>query len=273
MMAVSLDPFQQYLKIERGVSVATITHYCQDIRLLLDHQDWARWTPDILARYLADRGYTISTRRRKWQAVRAYQRFLGESQWPAILPKAPRRLPRVMSQETARNFALTPAYTGNSAFYKTRNQLIITLLYGCGLRVSELCGLLRKSVCLDQTSITVTGKGNRTRVIPLNPWVIRALQAHQPPETASHVITTASGKPLSRQCVYQLVKLHAATQNSPASPHAIRHAFATHLVENGASLSAVQALLGHQSLDTTQLYTYVDTQRIQADYLAAWHAG
>jgi integrase/recombinase XerC len=157
-----------------------------------------------------------------------------------------------------------------------RDAAILALLYGAGLRVSEALGLKRRDIAAGQDSLTVTGKGNKTRMVPLLPQVAALIESYAalcpfalPPDGALFVGTR--GGPLSPRIVQLTMARLRGALGLPdsATPHALRHSFATHLLARGGDLRAIQELLGHASLSTTQIYTAVDTERLLDVYRSA----
>lgn len=211
-----------------------------------------------------------------------------------VLPKRSERLPDVISRKEAFELLDAPFaqgkeprpqprkdgvldYRGVACFY--RDKAILELLYGCGLRVSELCGLDLRDVCLDEDMLRVIGKGSKERLVPilgtakdaltnyLNAWraTLAARGSHGPA-----VFLSVRGSRITRQAVHALVERYGRYVGIKGlHPHSLRHSFATHLLEGGADLRLVQELLGHASVVTTQLYTHVDRTHIRMVYLEA----
>ena len=189
-------------------------------------------------------------------------------------PKLGRYLPEVLSVEEVT--AILESVSG-SDWRALRDRAILEILYGCGLRVSEACGLLISHVYLQQGFVRVVGKGNKERLVPLGEMAADAFRAYlearpQAAEPAFDDIAflNKNGRPLSRVAIFNLVKQQAilAGVNKEISPHTFRHSFATHLIENGADLRVVQEMLGHESILTTEIYTHIDTATWQAEILS-----
>ena len=229
---------------------------------------------------LFDQDLNVTSIRRKLAAVRALSRFLLEE---GILtqnyarrlrtPKAKQRLPDVMSAEKTNS--LIDAVERGEPIEKAsreRDLAFLELLYGCGIRVSELAGIDVDAIDLRTGWLRVRGKGNKEREVPVPERAIRAVERYleirkpQPDETA--LFLNSRGKRLSDRQVRRLVKLYAtfATGDSTIHPHSFRHAYATHLLADGADLRAIQELLGHARLSTTQKYTQVTLKDLQAVY-------
>ena len=232
----------------------------------------------LLRRYVAH----LSTRRyakrsiaRKVSALRRYFRWAARTGRIEVDPSsnlsAPRgegRLPRVLRQEELSVLLDAPggaALAGDPAF-RARDDAVLELLYGSGLRVGELCSLDPGDLDLDRARATVWGKGGKQRVLPLSEPAAVALQAwlaHRPDQAALFV--NRRGHRLTPRDVRRLLDRRAS---SPTHPHALRHTFATHLLDGGADLRAVQELLGHADLSTTQRYTHVSRERLRSVYEA-----
>jgi len=188
-------------------------------------------------------------------------------------PKLGRYLPEVLSVEEVER--ILDSVTG-SDWRALRDRAILEILYGCGLRVSEACGLLISHVYLTEGFVRVVGKGNKERLVPLGEMAADAFRAYldarpQAAEPAFDDIAflNKNGRPLSRVAIFNLVKDQAlvAGVNKEISPHTFRHSFATHLIERGADLRVVQEMLGHESILTTEIYTHIDTATWQAEIL------
>ena len=189
-------------------------------------------------------------------------------------PKLGRYLPEVLSVEEV---AAILDSVGNATWMDLRDRAILEILYGCGLRVSEACGLLISHVYLQEGFVRVVGKGDKERLVPLGEVAADAFKAYldvrpQAAEPAFDDVAflNKNGRPLSRVAIFNLVKKQAllAGVRKEISPHTFRHSFATHLIENGADLRVVQEMLGHESILTTEIYTHIDTATWQAAILA-----
>lgn len=198
---------------------------------------------------------------------------------PAALlekPKAGRHLPQVLSVEEIDSMiaGIDPA-SGRTV----RDRAIIEMLYGCGLRVSELTTLGLSDLYMDERYVVVTGKGSKQRMVPMSGYTVEVLHEYIygersrldiKPEAASIVFLNRRGRGMTRVRVFQIIKdlCAAAGINKPISPHTLRHSFATHLLEGGANLRAIQQMLGHDSISTTEIYLHMDTSRLREEILA-----
>ncbi|MBQ2108162.1 MAG: tyrosine-type recombinase/integrase, partial [Bacteroidales bacterium] len=184
-------------------------------------------------------------------------------------PKLGRYLPQVLSVDEVT--AILDAVPLSKAS-DIRDKAILEVLYGCGLRVSEVCGLRISHIYADKSFIRVIGKGDKERLVPIGDMALGAISAWlevrpepSSPEAADLLFLNMRGGPLSRVAVFNMVKQRAmlAGVRKDISPHTFRHSFATHLVENGADLRIVQEMLGHESILTTEIYTHIDSQTWQ----------
>ncbi len=229
---------------------------------------------------LYDRGLETVSVRRKLAAVRAmYKFFLGEGLLQSNLaarlrtPKVKQRLPEVMTEEKTNR--LIDAVENGGKFEKPsreRDLAFLELLYGCGIRVSELVGINTEDLDLEQGWLLVRGKGNKEREMPVGERALTAVRRYLPQRTPvageRALFLNSAGRRLSDRQVRRLVKMYAlaVTGDSTVHPHSFRHAYATHLLTDGADLRAIQELLGHARLSTTQKYTQVSLKDLQAVY-------
>lgn len=298
-----IERYLRYLRIERNASPHTIRNYASDLRQFRDYL--VRQTTNGIPRsrdggkiqkvdQLAVRGFIAqlyerekkkASIARKLSAVRAFFRFLAAehviAQSPAAAvstPKLEKRLPRILSEEEMNHFLDQLSQTakgGETAV--VRDRAILELLYASGLRVSELVGLDLRSLNFDDGMVLVRGKGRKERIVPFGSKAKEALGAYLPVrekvlaenKTGSPAMfLNAKGGRLTTRSVDRLVKKHirALGLNVKASPHSLRHAFASHLLDEGADLRAIQEMLGHESLATTQKYTQVSIKHLMDVY-------
>ncbi|HEX3954923.1 MAG TPA: tyrosine recombinase XerC [Stellaceae bacterium] len=280
---------------ERRASAHTIAAYGRDLAGFLDFltahcgevpslAGFASLRPADFRAYLAERANRVerSSIARGLSVVRGFIRFLerrGLAASPALLalraPKLPHSVPKPLSIVDAAELIGAPEALVASAWQAKRDIAVLTLLYGCGLRISEALGLTRTEAPLGE-QITITGKGRKQRLLPVLPAVRQAIADYL--DACPYVVPAdgplfvgARGGPLSPRLVQrQMVMLrNALGLPETATPHALRHSFATHLLGAGGDLRAIQELLGHASLSTTQRYTSVETARLLAVYDAA----
>jgi integrase/recombinase XerD len=287
--AFRLEQFQDYLTYERGLSPRTVSAYGRDLGRWLGFtvglgvQDPSRVTPQQLREWvfsLKDAGLAATSIRRAQSALRTYYGFLLAEGAVEVdptdrleSPRATRKLPDFLSlEETTR---LLEAPDDSKPLY-WRDRAILELLYATGVRVSELVELPLSALDLDEGFATIFGKGSKERLVPVGQPALRALGRYLRDVRPSLdrgrgkglVFLNARGRPLRREAVWTIVKDAArrAGITKKVSPHTLRHTFATHLVEGGADLAAVQELLGHADISTTQIYTHLDR-----DYLREVH--
>ena len=290
--------YRYYLRMERKLSPNTVAAYGRDVEEFLAAADVAPRavrTEDI-ERYLAARSSAHApgseaqpaalskrSQARLLSALRSFFDWLileGERKDNPCdridAPKLGRYLPEVLSVEEV-TAILESVNTATGDWRALRDRAILEILYGCGLRVSEACGLLISHVYLQEGFVRVVGKGNKERLVPLGEMAAdafaRYLEARpQAAEPAFDDVAflNKNGRPLSRVAIFNLVKQQAlvAGVNKEISPHTFRHSFATHLIENGADLRVVQEMLGHESILTTEIYTHIDTATWQAAILS-----
>ncbi|MCD7061262.1 site-specific tyrosine recombinase XerD [Pelagibacterium xiamenense] len=273
-----LDAFLEMMSAERGAAANTIASYRRDLDDYLDalagRQQRALKAPrDAVADYLAGleaQGLAASSQARRLSAIRQFHRFLvseglREDDPTRIIasPKPGRPLPKVMSVEDVdRLLGLAEEEASSGEEKAVRLYVLLELLYATGLRVSELVALERKALMRDASYLTVTGKGGKERIVPLNDRARDALMGWLEGREKTRFMFPASGANghLARQVFARDLKALAARAGLPAaavSPHALRHAFASHLLQHGADLRVVQMLLGHADISTTQIYTHV----------------
>ncbi|WP_346695698.1 site-specific tyrosine recombinase [Thermophilibacter mediterraneus] len=280
-----------YLAVERGSSGNTVAAYGRDLRRYVswlaelgvsDPEDVTRELVEAHVAELTETGLAPASVERAVSAIKGLHRFMVSdgicSAHPTSdlpLPAKPARLPDVISVEDAgrlldQPFPRTP--TG------LRDRAVLEVLYGCGLRASELTGLDLRAVLLDEELLRVFGKGEKERVVPilgtaaeaLGVYLERGRGALEGRRPTQAVFLNARGGRLTRQSVHAIVEKYGRVVGIRGlHPHTLRHSFATHLLEGGADLRAVQELLGHANVATTQLYTHVDRSHIRRVYLAA----
>jgi integrase/recombinase XerC len=292
-LADAVARWQSWLADERRASVHTIAAYRSDLAAFLDflaeHRgaepslvELSALAPADFRAYLAHRAaqtFKRSSTARALSMLRGFFRFLdrrGLARNAALAavksPKLPRSVPKALSAEDAAA-TLDTKQDWRAPWIGMRDAAILTLLYGCGLRLAEALGLTRREAPLAPGTLVVTGKGNKTRRVPVLPAVAEAMQAYLalcPYDLArgDALFVGLRGGPLNPRLVQRRMEELRAELGLPetASPHALRHSFATHLLAGGADLRAIQELLGHASLSTTQRYTAVDAARLIATY-------
>jgi integrase/recombinase XerD len=280
----AIDSFLVELRVERGLSPHTIAAYRRDLGQFAAVAG-RRWRDDPQAlldfvRGLQRSGAKGSTQARKSAAVRSFYGFalregLATKDIPALVdaPRPGSYLPDVLAADDVERILDAPP---SEDAIGIRDRAILELLYGCGLRVSELVGLDVDRVDLPNQQVRVIGKGNKERRVPMGDEARERLHRYRVGPraewTAEHpteaVFVGQRGRRMSREAVWKLVKrwTEAAGIAERVTPHTFRHSFATHLLEGGADLRVVQALLGHASISTTQLYTHLTGERVREVY-------
>ena len=287
--AADIDAFIQFIELERGLSRHTRTNYQRDLGQcagFLHREGVAGWRAVRSAQIsawlqgLAAR-YSPASAARKLSALKGLARYLvheklRDDDFTALVtgPKLQRPLPATLTTGEVARILAAPA--GGNA-HALRDRAILELFYASGLRASELAGLMLQQVDLENGLVRVFGKGFKERVVPLGDQARAALVAWltagrarfvKPKKTGSQFFLSERGTALSRQMLWVLVKKHAlrAGVTKAVKPHLLRHSFATHLLGGGADLRAIQEMLGHANISTTQIYTAVEPQRLLAQH-------
>ncbi|WP_404402580.1 site-specific tyrosine recombinase XerD [Idiomarina seosinensis] len=280
-----IDAFIEHLWLHHGVSANTQSSYRSDLRrycdFLSDHKlRLLETSADILQDYLLWRrsqGLAPSSSSRFLSAIKKFSQFAMKQGWlsedPSARlrrPKLPQNIPHSLSEEDTEALLAAPD-TGSEL--GLRDRAMLELLYATGLRVTELIRLQYDQVSLSQGLVRIIGKGDKERLVPLGQealdWLQRYLQHGRPAlsnKQSPWIFITQRGTLLTRQAFWYRIK-HYAVQagiRSHLSPHTLRHAFATHLLNHGADLRVLQMLLGHSDLSTTQIYTQVARERLQS---------
>ncbi|MDO9556801.1 MAG: site-specific tyrosine recombinase [Coriobacteriia bacterium] len=293
-MDPTIEEFLGHLAVERGASPLTIEAYRRDLgqyatslggRGITDLSRASREDVVAFTRGLRDAGLAPATVERKVSAVKSYHKFLvREGITDALptaglpLPKVPECLPDVISVAEADKLLSQPFPEGPVGH---RDRCVLEVLYGCGMRASELVGLDVSDLDLDGGFIRVFGKGGKERVVPVAGAAERALReylAHGRSylrakkatllQDPSALLLNQRGQRLTRQAVFIMVRRYGGRVGLELHPHTLRHTFATHMLQGGADLRALQEMLGHADISTTQVYTHVDRTHIREEYLS-----
>lgn len=285
-----LERYRVFLRLEKGLSSNTIEAYMQDIAKLdtylkSEGKHLLDATINELRDFLAaltDVGIHPRTQARLLSSLRSFYGFLNIDGYmdnnPADMLKSPKigmHLPDVLTPDEIDKIIEA---IDTSMLEAQRNRAIVELLYSCGLRVSELCNLRLSDLYLDEEFIKVTGKGNKQRLVPISERAIEELNYYfydreridiKPGYQDYVFVSERRRKPLSRITVFCIIKelVAAAGINKNVSPHTFRHSFATHLLEGGANLRIIQAMLGHESIATTEIYTHIDRKRLREEIM------
>ena len=284
--------FQDYLtmlRVERNLSPRTLEAYQRDLKHYLSFivdkdiislSNISQMHIREYIRSLNEKGLAASSIARIFSSIRSYHKFLSAENYvnenPTLIltsPKAPKKLPHVLMEEEIS--AIINAVVETFQFAK-RDKAIIEMLYSCGLRVSELCALSLNNLYLNDDMIRIMGKGSKERLLPvggraknfLNDYLIHCRPGIQKDKGSSSVFLSRNGNPLTRAMINNILRKwsQVAGISKSVSPHTLRHSFATHLLEGGADLRFVQALLGHSDISTTQIYTHLDKHHLKEVY-------
>lgn len=287
-----LSSFEDYLSSERNYSKHTLKAYMADIKefaLVLKEMglvsadngdiDFAHLDETPIRTYISrlygkNKKVSIS---RKLASVRTFFEFLirdgklkSNSAKLVPTPKGEKRLPTFLTVDEVVKLVETP---GSDNVYESRDRAILELLYSCGLRVSELVGINLNELDLNSMSVKVLGKGNKERMVPLGSKASTAIKTYLPQRLDlkpkdDYLFVNSRGGRLSTRSIDRIIKKYAAISGIPKniSPHVLRHTFATHLLGGGADLRAIQEMLGHQSLSTTQRYTHTSIEKLMEIY-------
>lgn len=282
----AIDLFFQYLLVEKGDEKQTIVNYKEDLKLFFQvfnsSKDTSKTTTsDLLPSDLNDffqdqimKERSTSTILRRLSSTRHFYMFLEKEGYikehvPKLeTPKAIKHLPNTLTYDEVNNLLDAPDLTKKDGI---RDKAMIEVMYSSGLRVSELLGLTLTSINKNKGIIKVYGKGNKERNVPIGEFALDYLNKYidkvrstNPGSTSKYLFLSKYGKPLSRQYFFKQIRKYAGIANieKDISPHTLRHCFATHLLEGGANLRAVQEMLGHSKIATTQIYTHLTSKRI-----------
>ena len=284
-----LSKYKVYLRLEKSLSDNTVSAYLADIsklfQFLKDEQiDPFDVTLDNLETFsanLRDLGIQPRSQARILSGIRSFYHYLILEDYlqadPSELLESPQiglHLPEILTLEEIDTLIEGIDLSTNEG---QRNRTILETLYSCGLRVSELCNLKLSDLYLEEGFIKVEGKGSKQRLIPISPRAIRELQLYFldrnqisiKKDYEDYVFISKRGKNISRITVFHVIKTLAETigMKKTISPHTFRHSFATHLLEGGANLRAIQCMLGHESIGTTEIYTHIDKNRLRSEII------
>lgn len=277
-----LAEYLDFLEIEKGLSKNTLEAYRRDLSNFFDFcndidiSKIQRTQINSYVRNLHEKKYSPTSIMRKIASLRVFFKWACANEKtksnPTLTleqPKIPQKLPKVMTAEEINSIL-------NQDLSKL-HRVIIELLYGCGLRVSELVNLKINDFDLNGKYLECTGKGSKDRIVPLGKKAISAIKNYLPEREynlqkynlqSKQLLINEKGKQVTRQEVYTFIHEQGKKLHKAISPHTLRHTFATHLLENGADLRVVQELLGHSDVSTTQLYTHISKKRLKEVYFA-----
>ena len=284
-----LRNYKVYLKLEKSLSDNTVNAYLADIQKLyqfladeqIHPQDVTLENLETFSATLRDLGIQPRSQARILSGIRSFYHYLILDDYleadPSELLESPQvglHLPEVLTIEEIDNLIESIDLSTKEG---QRNRTILETLYSCGLRVSELCNLKISDLYLEEGFIKVEGKGNKQRLIPISPRAIRELQLYFidrnqfsiKKDYEDYVFISKRGTNISRIMVFHIIKelADAIGLQKNISPHTFRHSFATHLLEGGANLRAIQCMLGHESIGTTEIYTHIDKNRLRHEII------
>ena len=285
-----LVKYKQYLKLEKSLSDNTVDAYLTDLDKLLAYLtleninilDVRLENLEDFSAGLHDIGIHPRSQARILSGIRSFYRFLIMEDYlkadPTELLESPQtgfKLPEVMTVE---EIDLLIGSIDRSTKEGQRNRAILETLYSCGLRVSELCNLKLSELYFEEGFIKVEGKGSKQRLVPISPRAINEIKLYIPDRNQIEVkkghedfvfVSQRRGKGLSRIMIFHMIKELAqnAGITKNISPHTFRHSFATHLLEGGANLRAIQCMLGHESIATTEIYTHIDRNMLRSEII------
>ena len=284
-----LNRYKQYLRFEKSLSAHTLDAYLRDLDKLcqflkdegINLLDVSLEHLETFTAGLRDAGICPRSQARILSGIRSFYRYLVLEDYlgadPCELLESPQtgfHLPEVLTLEEIDNLIESIDLSTREG---QRNRAILETLYSCGLRVTELCNLKLSDLYLEEGFIKITGKGEKQRLVPISPRAIRELQLYFIDRNTmdissgyeDFVFISRKGKNISRIMVFHIIKVlsEAIGLTKSISPHTFRHSFATHLLEGGANLRAIQCMLGHKSIGTTEIYTHIDRNRLRSEII------
>ena len=290
-----LDSFLDHLSVERGASANTLASYSRDIITAIDYfeefglQKWEHLSNDLFLSYLNflhEKKLAGSSIQRRMSALRTFIKFLKKSnRGPRVdllslsSPKKAQQLPKSLSKDLLEKLLDAPDV---GTAIGLRDRTLMELIYGTGLRITEAVELRINEIDFDSSALTVTGKREKTRWVPIPfqtmDWVKKYLEDGRTrliKKPLSNLLVSDTGRVLRRQRAYEILRRYSVLAGLPknTSPHMMRHTYAVHLLKGGADLRAIQELLGHESISTTQVYTQLDLSEVQERYQKAHPRG
>ena len=295
-MLPHLDDFSRTLKIERNYSNNTISSYLSDLKSFdsfleknrINFKELNNKHTKLFFRNLSKKKFSPRTIKRKFSSLSSYFSFLLDRRIiknnplnGVFTPKIPKILPEILTIEEINNIFLA-AESSKNEILSLRDRCILEMLYSSGLRVSEVCELRINNIQFDLDLIRFFGKGSKERIIPLTyyarKWLkkylseSRKILSSRSKRSSNYVFLSNNGLSLTRMAIWLSVKkyVNSAGVLKKISPHTFRHSFATHLIDGGANLIEVQALLGHADISTTEIYTHLSREFVESEYMKAF---
>ena len=288
----AISDFQNYLKLERSMSLNTIDAYKRDLFKFSSYliqkeeiKDPLKVKPIDIQSFLGfitEADMSARSQSRNLSSIKGFYKYLIIDDYLSIdpselihSPKVAKKLPEFLTKEEIDQLIDAIDLSTDQGH---RNKAMIEMLYSCGLRVSELINLTFSNLFIKEGVIRVLGKGNKERLVPINPYAVKQLKLYTDSIRKSQdvqrgyedfIFLNRRGKSLSRAMIFQIIKDLSTQINlqKKIGPHTFRHSFATHLVEGGANLRAVQELLGHESITTTEIYTHLNQDYLKSDLI------
>ena len=295
-MLTHLDDFSRTLKIERNYSNNTISSYLSDLKSFdsfleknrINFKELNNKHTKLFFRNLSKKKFSPRTIKRKFSSLSSYFSFLLDRRIiknnplnGVFTPKIPKILPEILTIEEINNIFLA-AESSKNEILSLRDRCILEMLYSSGLRVTEVCELKINNIQFDLDLIRFFGKGSKERIIPLTyyarKWLkkylseSRKILSSRSKRSSNYVFLSNNGLSLTRMAIWLSVKkyVNSAGVLKKISPHTFRHSFATHLIDGGANLIEVQALLGHADISTTEIYTHLSREFVESEYMKAF---
>ena len=281
----AIEMYSQYILVERGLLPSTLNNYKEDLYHFFQFFPDKKTTDDLFAtdlmdyfRYQLENELSVSTALRRLSSTKSFYLFLSKEGYiKEDIPdfetvKKPAHLPDCLSSEEVERLLDAPDLDKPD---EIRDKAMLETMYSSGLRVSEIINLEIKNVNLNRGVIQVFGKGAKERKVPLGDYAIEYINKYinevrnkNKNKNSKYLFLSKYGEPLTRQYYFKMIRKYAliAGIDRPISPHILRHSFATHLLENNADLRAVQEMLGHSNIATTQIYTHVSSRRMTSIY-------
>ena len=276
--------FLDFLIIEKGLTLSSIESYKYDLTIFyndikdkLENNNLHRLKIEFIYDFIKNQSInriSSATIKRRVSTIRNFYLFLQKREVISFIvpeiktPKMGIKLPNYLSIEEVDKLLSVPDI---NTFKGLRDKTMLEIMYSCGLRVSELISLKKKDINIKNCFIRIIGKGNKERIVPIGEIALEYLNKYfellsynSKINNSKYVFINKNGLPLTRQYFFKIIKYYSikANINKNISPHTLRHSFATHLLENGAPLIAVKNLLGHESINTTQIYTHVNERKL-----------
>ena len=281
-----VENFLDFISYEKGLSKNTQLSYKNDLLKFINYlyqKNFANFNSlkrndirDYLFKLKSDGLKSSSIARQIISIKKFFEYLLNEgliSEDPSALINSPKKWKTIPETLSVNEVSLLLSYVSNIKKYRHafRDKVIIELAYACGLRVSEIVNLQINSIYFEESYIQVTGKGQKDRLIPVNKTTLSMIDEYINTErtkfssNSNFLFISQHKKPLTRQRIWQIIKLHIRNAGiiKNVSPHTLRHSFATHILENGGSLRAIQEMLGHSNISTTEIYTHIEKNRLK----------